>query len=114
MNNISTLLGEKLRFYRIERELSQEQLAFKSQLTPSYIGQIERGEKSPTIKTLDKLITALDISYQDIFDLEFPSTSIVSNSVIEKITYHLSNRSLEEQEAIYNILKQILVFKDKY
>ena len=97
MNDISKLLGEKLRFYRTERGLSQEQLAFKSHLTPSYIGQIERGVKSPTIKTLDKLINALDISYQDIFDLDFTTTSPISNSIIDKITYELSSRSYQEQ-----------------
>ncbi len=42
--------------------LSQEQLAFRSGVTRNYVGGLERGEKSPTLRTLDKLAEALDVS----------------------------------------------------
>lgn len=65
-------IGENIRLLRIKSDLSQEQLAFNAGVNTSYIGQIERGEKNPTIKTLDKISLALDI---DLIDLLKPSYS---------------------------------------
>lgn len=49
---------------RLRRQvgLSQEQLAFSSGVTRNYVGGLERGEKSPTLRTLDKLAEALGVS----------------------------------------------------
>lgn len=55
MSNIESI-GENIRLVRIKRGLSQEQLALNAGVNTSYIGQIERGEKNPTIKTLEKLL----------------------------------------------------------
>ena len=42
--------------------LSQEQLAFRAGVTRNYVGGLERGEKSPTLRTVDKLAEALGVS----------------------------------------------------
>ena len=46
--------------------LSQEQLAFRAGVTRNYVGGLERGEKSPTLRTLDKLAEALGVSPLDL------------------------------------------------
>jgi len=46
--------------------LSQEQLAFRAGVTRNYVGGLERGEKSPTLRTLDKLADALGVSPLDL------------------------------------------------
>lgn len=65
-------IGENIRLLRIKSDLSQEQLALNAGVNTSYIGQIERGEKNPTIKTLEKISIALNI---DLIDLLRPSYS---------------------------------------
>lgn len=45
-------------------------MALNAGVNTSYIGQIERGEKNPTIKTLEKIASALSI---EIIDLLYPS-----------------------------------------
>jgi len=40
--------------------MSQEELAHKSGYHPTYIGQLERGEKSPSLKTIVSLAAALE------------------------------------------------------
>ena len=112
MSNILQLVGERIRALRIERGLSQEQLALKAELNTSFIGQIERGIKSPTITSLEKLVNALDIKFEDFFSFEAPST-IKDTSVIERIGFQLSGRNIEEQEDIYQFVKQLLVWRDK-
>ena len=44
--------GKKLKSIRTSRHLSQEELAFQCNMQASHIGQIERGQKNPTLDTL--------------------------------------------------------------
>ena len=46
----------------------QEQFAFKCDVDRTYIGIIERGEKSPTLNTIDKIASALGISNSELFN----------------------------------------------
>ena len=54
------LFGIVLREARKGRGLSQEQLAFESGYHPTYIGQLERGTKSPSLRAIMSLSAALD------------------------------------------------------
>jgi len=59
---IEMAVGQEIRFCRIKKGLSQENLAFESSLHRTYISLIERGIKGPTINTIVQLCTALEIS----------------------------------------------------
>jgi transcriptional regulator with XRE-family HTH domain len=54
--------GAILREVRKERGLSQEALAFESGYHTTYIGQLERGQKSPSLRTIMNLAGALESS----------------------------------------------------
>lgn len=54
-----------LKKLRSERGLSQEELAFKANLHRTYISQLERGLKSPTLNTLYILAGVLGISLSE-------------------------------------------------
>jgi transcriptional regulator with XRE-family HTH domain len=54
-------LGETIRDFRSKKNLTQEQLAFKSGLSRNYISLIELDEKSPTLQTLSQICKALDV-----------------------------------------------------
>jgi transcriptional regulator with XRE-family HTH domain len=54
------LFGEILREVRKGTGFSQEQLAFESGYHPTYIGQLERGTKSPSLRTIMNLSAALN------------------------------------------------------
>lgn len=45
MDNLINIIGLQIRILRKNKKLSQEELAFKAGLHPTYIGQVERGEK---------------------------------------------------------------------
>lgn len=52
---------------RIEKNLTQEQLANLSGVSKSYIGDLERGEKEPTISVLCKIANALDVDIKELY-----------------------------------------------
>ncbi|CAG7644918.1 hypothetical protein PAESOLCIP111_04845 [Paenibacillus solanacearum] len=65
----SDIIAENIRIIRIIKGWSQEQLALSAGITPSYIGQIERREKTPTIGIIEKICNALDISMVDLLSI---------------------------------------------
>lgn len=58
-----------LRRLRMQKELSQEQFAFETDLHRTYISQLERGLKSPSLKTLYKISSVLEISLTELMAL---------------------------------------------
>lgn len=60
-------VGERIRYFRNLRGWSQETLALQAEINPAFLGHLERGLKSPTIKTLEKIVRALDISLAELF-----------------------------------------------
>ena len=54
-------LGQALRSIRLAAGLSQEQLGLESGVQRNFISLIETGQNQPTISTIFKLATALDI-----------------------------------------------------
>ena len=59
--------GNKVRAFRKEKGISQEELAFRSDLHRTYIGMIERAEKNITLKNIEKIANALEVSIRDLF-----------------------------------------------
>lgn len=61
------LVAWNLRKFRVERVLSQEQLAVDAGLDRTYVSGLERGLENPTVAVLDKLAEALSIHISDFF-----------------------------------------------
>jgi ribosome-binding protein aMBF1 (putative translation factor) len=54
--------GAMLRAERIARRLTQQQLAFDAELSLTYIGEIERGQRMISLDTLRRLAAALNMT----------------------------------------------------
>jgi transcriptional regulator with XRE-family HTH domain len=61
-------LGEKVRTFRRERGLTQEELAESLDLSVAYVSLIERGGRNPPYTTVVAIAHALGISPRDICD----------------------------------------------
>lgn len=68
-SHIVKQLGRLIRQLRVDAGLSQEEFAAKCGLHRTYVGAIERGEKSVTIDTAAKLAKALNKALSEIFVL---------------------------------------------
>ena len=70
-SSIQSSFGKILRQHRQRKQLSQEKLAELANLDRTYISQIERGLKSPSIATVIALAKALDTrAHLLIFEVE--------------------------------------------
>jgi len=58
-------LGEKLQFYRRLRRMSLRDVVEKADCSPSFLSQIELDRVSPTVKNLEKICKALDLTAAD-------------------------------------------------
>jgi transcriptional regulator with XRE-family HTH domain len=58
-----------LKSMRIMKKMSQEELAFRSELDRTYISMLERGVHQPTITTLFALSRALNIKPSEMINL---------------------------------------------
>lgn len=53
------MVGKNVRRLRLERGLTQEQLAFEAEIDLTYLGGIERGRRNPSLGVLVRLSEAL-------------------------------------------------------
>jgi transcriptional regulator with XRE-family HTH domain len=60
--SIRQRLARNLRVLRSERGWSQEQLAFEAGMHRTYISDIERGARNPTIEVVDRLAKTLSVA----------------------------------------------------
>ena len=65
---IQQLIAYRLKNLRIQKCLTQEELAFEAGVDRSYIGQIERCEKNVTVVTLQKIAKSFDLDLLEFLD----------------------------------------------
>ncbi|MCO6050508.1 helix-turn-helix domain-containing protein [Mesorhizobium sp. RP14(2022)] len=66
--DIRERLGTNLRRLREERQLSQEAFAFEARIHRTYISDLERGARNPTITVIDKIAKALGVTVGELLD----------------------------------------------
>lgn len=99
-------LGLRLREFRQQAGLSQEKLAWSAGIAPAFLGQLERGMKSPTVKTLDKLSKALNISIAELFTGPIDPEDD-EKAAMKQIMFQLHDLPIRELHHVSVIIEQI-------
>lgn len=55
------LLGLNVRKYRKQRGMTQEQLGLETEMERSYVSDLERGTRNPSIRAVERLAKALGV-----------------------------------------------------
>lgn len=66
------LLAKRLKEIRAEKNMSQEELAYRSEIALSQIARIETVRINPTISTIFKIARILDVPLSELFDFKLP------------------------------------------
>lgn len=64
---ILKVVGKRIKELRMNMGISQEKLALKAELDRTYLAGVENGKRNLSLKSLEKIIHALDISFQEFF-----------------------------------------------
>ena len=62
---ITEVIGNRIRDLRSCMGLSQEKLALKADLDRTYLAGVENGKRNLSVRSLEKIINALDVSFQE-------------------------------------------------
>ena len=102
-------VGKRIRDYRIKNGITQEQLAFDIETSASYLSNIERAIKKPSLQKLAQIADVLGISVEDLIS---PPNGPPSDGLadLEKLVVLCSksdrDRLLNNLYEIINILNQ--------
>lgn len=61
--------GSVLRRLRQERGLTIEEAATRAQVTANYLGDVERGQRNPTLKVVARILAGLRVSWAEFAQL---------------------------------------------
>ena len=110
MSDIAKIIGQRIRNYRTQKGLSQEKLAELAGCHPTYIGQLERGEKNATLESVEKIASAMDISLSELFDKLGTSGS---NNIAAKCYDLVASKNEAEQKQLYKMLQEMDKYKNQ-
>lgn len=99
------VIGNRLKKIRIEKNLTQENLAEQLNLSVAFLSRIERGISHINLKRLSQICSILNVSEGYILN----GTSSTSDQyLISEFNDILSTCSPEKQKLIYKIAKTII------
>ena len=87
--------GGQIRSFREERGYTLQDLARRANLSLSYLSEIERGSKRPSLKTIDKLAGALNVAKTQLIEEDITDSGL---SLGDKIRLMRAEKSLSLQE----------------
>lgn len=109
---LSVAVGQRIRKLRVERRLSQEELALVSELTPAYLGRVERGEKCPSVETVFKISKGLGVPLYELLDLSDEGTP-AKKTALGRIGSVIEGLSDDAALKLADIVCEMSEFKEK-
>ncbi len=103
-------VGSRVREIREQMGITQEKLAFKAEIHPSFLSHIERGTKKASLETMEKLAEALGVPTQNLFaPQEEPITYLKSEEelFIRKISNLLKDKDAKFKQVVWRVVKYL-------
>jgi len=98
-------LGERIRSLRLENDLTQEELANRSELSKGFISQLENNLTVPSISTLEDILEVLGSSLAEFFN---------SSSIDEKVVYTKNEFFIKEDPDAKHMISWLVPNSLKY
>lgn len=107
-SNIYARAGLNLRLFRKKEKLKLEDLAKKSGISTSFLSNIEKGSRKPTLETIEKIANALGIGIAAVFSDKLSLSYLPEeNTVTLEIMKIVSSKNLTDKKRILSILKHL-------
>ena len=94
-------IGEAIKFCRSRRNLTQSELAKRSDVSVSYLSMLEKGRRDPSLKTIEKVALGLRIPASILVLLAADPRELdpIDRTVAEKLS-HLALNLLREENGV--------------
>ncbi|MBQ8506395.1 MAG: helix-turn-helix transcriptional regulator [Clostridia bacterium] len=99
------LLAKRVKEIRSKKGLSQEEMAFLCGTHASHIGQLEWGERNPTLETLEGIALGLNISISELLDFDLEPEVDYYDTLTNKIIACVLRLPESEKKQILTIAK---------
>jgi len=103
-------LGERIREERLRLNLTQAQLAEAVDISDTYMGAIERGERSLTLDTLVRLVNRLGVTVDYMLS---DAVSDTDANILNQFKQITDQQPLERKQMAINVLRTIFSYFDK-
>lgn len=100
-------LGERIREERKRLNLTQAQLAEAVDISDTYMGAIERGERSLTLDTLVRLVNRLGVTVDYLLS---DSVTDTDSNIIEQFKQIIDCQPLDRKQMAVNVLRTIFSY----
>ena len=110
VNNVDyKKLGERIRSERKHLNLTQSQLAEAIDISDTYMGAIERGERGLSLDTLVMLATRLGVTVDFLLS---DSVSATDSNIMEQFRQIMDGQPLERKKMAINVLRAVFAYFD--
>ena len=103
-------LGERIREERLRLNLTQAALAESIDISDTYMGAIERGERSLTLDTLVRLVNRLGVTVDYLLADSVPNNDA---NIINQFKQIIDHQTLERKQMAIDILRTIFGYLEK-
>ncbi len=103
-------IGQRIKQERNRMGLTQFQLAEKAEISPQYMGKIERGEKKFSFETIVKISTALNTSIDYLTYGKRESDESPELTEMSLLSHKLSNKDIA---LVNDFLRAMLVHRNR-
>ena len=99
-------VGVKIKYLRQKRGLSQEALALSCDMNPAFLGHVERGMRSPTLNTLQRICDGLGITLTELLLTE-PDADADNAAAIQHVTDRMRRLSPAQADHVAELVEQV-------
>lgn len=100
-------LGERIREERLKLKLTQAQLAEDVDISDTYMGAIERGERSLTLDTLVRLVNRLGVTVDYLLS---DSVADTDSNITEQFKQIIDGQPLERKQMAIGVLRTMFSY----
>lgn len=102
---LTLAVAGRIKYLRLMKSMSQEDLALQAEINTAYFGQVERGLKCPTIDTLYKIAKALEVSLSELLRIDAHISTVNQDRRFLEV---MSRIPENKQEQVLKILEDLI------
>lgn len=113
--NIKKELGSRIRTLRKRLGLTQEEMADRCELHWTYIGGLERGERNPTLTTIQRIAAGLHVGLNQLIDARsFPRPHTSEEPKEARLLRLIRKKGADSLDLATKVIREVVRWREQY